>query len=52
MQSNFIEITFQHECSPVKLLQIFRTPSLKSTSWWLLLSIQISDLAAGIADLR
>ena len=25
LQSNFIEITLRHECSPVNLLQIFRT---------------------------
>ena len=26
LQSNFIEITLQHRCSPVNLLHIFRTP--------------------------
>ena len=26
LQSNFIEITLRHECSPVNLLHIFRTP--------------------------
>ena len=39
MRSNFIEITLQHECSPVDLLQTFRTPFLKNTSKWLLLFI-------------
>ena len=34
---NFIEITLRHECSPVNLLHIFRTPFLKNTSGWLLL---------------
>ena len=29
MQSNFIEITFRHGCSPVSLLHIFRTPFTK-----------------------
>ena len=31
LQSNFIKITLQHGCSPVNLLQIFRTPFLKNT---------------------
>ena len=34
---NFIEITLWHGCSPVNLLQIFRTPFLKNTPSWLLL---------------
>ena len=29
LQSNFIEITLQHGCSPVNLLNIFRTPFLE-----------------------
>ena len=33
---NFIEITLRHECSPVNLLQIFRTSFTKNTSGWLL----------------
>ena len=32
LQSNFIEITLQHGCSPVNFLHIFRTLSYKSTS--------------------
>ena len=40
LQSNFIEITLWHECSPVNLLHIFRTPFLKNTSRWLLLDIE------------
>ena len=32
LQSNFIEITFWHVCSPVNLLHIFRIPFLKKTS--------------------
>ena len=40
MQSNFIEITLRHECSPINLLHIFRGPSLKNTSGWLLFNIQ------------
>ena len=32
-----IEITLQHECSPVNLLHIFRTPFLKNTFGGLLL---------------
>ena len=38
LQSNFVEITLRHGCSPVNLLlHIFRTPFYKSTSGWLLL---------------
>ena len=37
LQSNFIEITFRHGCSPVNLLHIFKTPFPKNTSEWLLL---------------
>ena len=29
---NFIEITLQHDCSPVNVLHIFRTPFPKNTS--------------------
>ena len=29
---NLIEITFQHGCSPVNLMYIFRTPFLKNTT--------------------
>ena len=36
LQSNFIEITPWHRCSPVNLLHIFRTPFLRNTSGWLL----------------
>ena len=37
MLCNFIEIAFRHQCSPVNLLRIFRTPFLKNTCGWLLL---------------
>ena len=37
LQSNFIEITVQHGCSPVNLLPIFRTPFLKNAFGELLL---------------
>ena len=37
LQSNFIEITLQHGCSPVNSLHIFRTPFTKNTSGRLLL---------------
>ena len=37
LQSNFIEITFGHGCSPVNLLHIFRTPFPKKTSGGMLL---------------
>ena len=36
---NFIEITFRHGCSPVKLLHIFTTPFCKNTSGGLLLHV-------------
>ena len=36
---NFIEITLWHTCSPINLLDIFRTLFYKNTSRWLLLSI-------------
>ena len=36
--SNFIEIALRHGCYPVSLLHIFRTPFLKNSSGWLLLS--------------
>ena len=32
LQSNFIEITLQHECFPVDLLHIFRTSFSRTTS--------------------
>ena len=38
LQSNFIEITLQHECSPVNLLLIFRTSFYKNASGGLLLT--------------
>ena len=37
LQSNFIEITLRHSCSPVNLLHIFRRTFPKNTSEWLLL---------------
>ena len=40
LQSNFIEITLQHGCSPVDLLHIFRTTFPKNTSGGLLLNIK------------
>ena len=39
LQSNFIEITLRHGCSPVHLLHIFRTPLLNNISEWLLLDL-------------
>ena len=32
LQSNFIEITFRHGCSPVNLLHIFKAPFPKNNS--------------------
>ena len=36
---NSVEIAFQHGCSPVNLLHIFRSPFSKNTSRWLLLRL-------------
>ena len=36
-QSNFIEITLRHRCSPVNLMDIFRALFHKNTYGWLLL---------------
>ena len=47
VQSNFIEITLRHGCSPVNLLHIFRTLFLKNTSGQLLLTITILTLPRG-----
>ena len=33
LHCNFVEITLWHGCSPVNLLDIFRRPSYKNTSW-------------------
>ena len=38
---NFIETTLRHECSPVNLYHIFRTPFLQNTSRWLLLYMKL-----------
>ena len=40
---SFIEITFWHECSPVNLLDIFRTPIAESTYEGLLINSFIGD---------
>ena len=39
LQSNFIQITLRHGCSPVYLFHIFRTPFLKNTCGALLLNV-------------
>ena len=44
LQSNFIEITLRHGCSPVNLLHIFRTSFPKNTSGGLLLMLAFVDL--------
>ena len=43
LQSNIIEVTLWHECSPVNLLHIFRTTFTKNTSGWLLLPLVSLD---------
>ena len=40
LQSNFIEITLRHGCSPVNLLHIFRAPFPKNTAGGLLLNAE------------
>ena len=40
LQSNFIEITLRHGCSPVNLLNISRTRFLKNSSGGLLLKVE------------
>ena len=42
LQSNFIEITLRHGCSPVKLLHISRTPFPRNASGWPLLPLRSS----------
>ena len=52
LQSNFIEIKLMHECAPVNLLHILRTPFLKNTPELLLLdrvSISVSSLSKSTA---
>ena len=43
LQSNFIEMTLRHGCSPVNFLHIFRTPFTKNTSERLLLILISED---------
>ena len=45
-QSNFIEITLRHGCSPINLLHIFRTSFPKNTSGWLLLNVAVKWLSS------
>ena len=47
IQSNFIEITLRHGCSPVNLLHYFRAPFYKNTSECLLLPF---DPGANVAE--
>ena len=49
-QSNFIEITLHHGCSPVNLLHIFRTPFPKNTYGGLLLHMCMYDLLKLVGD--
>ena len=44
LQSNFIEITLQHGCSPVNLLHIFRTTFPKNTYGGLLPEVSIKEI--------
>ena len=44
MLCNFVEIALRHECSPVNLLHIFRTPFQQNTSEWMLLKLQLQTI--------
>ena len=52
LQSNFIEITLRHGCSPLNLLHIFRTPFPNNTSGRLHLSNVINNKAAIVSFLQ
>ena len=47
-----IEIALWHECSPVNLLYIFRTPFLKNNSRWLLLLVVVSSCLSTETTIR
>ena len=51
LQSNFIEVALRHGCSPVNLLHIFRTTSLKNTTEWLLLSLLKTGVVSEVSHL-
>ena len=44
LQSDFIEITLRHGCSPVYLLHIFRTRATKNTSGEFFLKIDVTNM--------
>ena len=48
---HFIEITFQHGCSPVNLLHFFRTPLSRNISGWMLLILVKTDFKLRHGDL-
>ena len=48
LQSNFIEITLWHGCSPVNLLNLFRIPFSKNTDRGLLLDFIIKSAVLAI----
>ena len=47
---NFIEMELQHECSPVNLLHIFRTPFLKNTPEWMVMHYEINFYSAELFE--
>ena len=49
MQSNFVEITLRHGCSPVNLLHIFRAAFPRNTSGWLILFIDIFTVFCSVS---
>ena len=49
LQSNFIEITLRHGCSPVNLLHFFRTPFSKNSSGRVLLEMVLVESTIGYA---
>ena len=44
LQSNFIEMTLRHGCSPANLLHVFSTPFLKNPSGWQLLLSLLNEI--------
>ena len=46
LQSNFLEITLRHGCSPVNLLHVFRTSFRKNTFEGLLLKVTLCKIVS------
>ena len=52
LQSNIIEITIRHGCSPVNLPHLLRTPFSKNSSGWLLVASVLSKIIFQEAVIR